>query len=174
MVLTLTFLDRCSSWYSISRHMIWIPLGEFPIHHDYILIDPMSSVRAMVNTGAEEYQVTTNSVPSFLYDDPLQFDPNDVFTGFMRGCFLICVSEKMIVPREKVTSLPVCVCHFLRTKQGHQWTWPPSEDHPGLLLWPWQLRYRCLFLFPFPFSLVPYTPPPLLYLWHMIWTSVTS
>ena len=53
----------------------------------------MSSVRVMVNTGAEEYQVTTDSVPSFLYDDPLQFDPNDVFTGFMRGCFLICVSE---------------------------------------------------------------------------------
>ena len=47
----------------------------------------------MVNTGAEEYQITTDSVPSFLYDDPLQFGPNDVLAGFMRGRFLIRVSE---------------------------------------------------------------------------------
>ena len=68
-------------------------MGEFPIHRNYILIDPVSSIRAMVNARAEEYQVTADSVPSFLYDDPLQFDPNDVFAGFMRGRFLIRVSE---------------------------------------------------------------------------------
>ena len=68
-------------------------MGEIPISCDYILIDPVSSVRAMVNAGAEEYQITADSVPSFLYDDPLQFDPNDVLAGFMRGRFLIRVSE---------------------------------------------------------------------------------
>ena len=47
----------------------------------------------MVNARAEEYQITADSMPSFLYDDPLQFDPNDVLAGFMRGRFLIRVSE---------------------------------------------------------------------------------
>jgi hypothetical protein len=78
-----------------------------------------SSVRQMVNAGAEEYKITANHVPSFLYEDPLKFDPNNVFTGFMRGHFLICVS-KMTILMEKLTSLPVCTCHFLRTRQGLQ------------------------------------------------------
>jgi hypothetical protein len=45
----------------------------------------------MVNAGAEEYQVTAEDVPSFLYEDPLNFDHENVLSGFMRGYFLICV-----------------------------------------------------------------------------------
>lgn len=48
----------------------------------------MSSVRTKVRDGVEGYQVTAEDVPSFLYEDPLNYDPENVLAGFMRGYFL--------------------------------------------------------------------------------------
>lgn len=51
------------------------------------------SVRAKIQDGIEEYQVIGGDMPSFLYEDPAKYDPEDVLAGFMRGFFLarVCV-----------------------------------------------------------------------------------
>ena len=53
----------------------------------------MPSVRAKIQAGDEDYQVTADDVPSFLYEDPEAYDPDDVLSGFMRGYFLARVSD---------------------------------------------------------------------------------
>jgi len=56
----------------------------------------LSSIREKVKNGVEEeYHVTVEDVPSFLYEDPLEYDPENVLSGFMRGYFLIrlCVRQ---------------------------------------------------------------------------------
>ena len=53
----------------------------------------LPSVRAKIQAGEEEYQVTGADVPSFLYEDPEQYDPEDVLFSFMRGYFLACVCD---------------------------------------------------------------------------------
>lgn len=51
------------------------------------------SVRAKIQDRIEEYQVIGGDMPSFLYEDPDEYDPEDVLAGFMRGFFLahVCV-----------------------------------------------------------------------------------
>jgi hypothetical protein len=51
----------------------------------------LSSVRAMVKAVEEGYEVMADDVPSFLFEDPLKFDPENVLSGFMRGYFLFRV-----------------------------------------------------------------------------------
>ena len=46
------------------------------------------SIRAKVNAGSEEFQVTGNNPPAFLYEDPDNYDPKNALSGFMRGYFL--------------------------------------------------------------------------------------
>jgi hypothetical protein len=59
--------------------------------HNFILT--LSSIRAKVNAGDNDYLVTAEDVPSFLYEDPLKYNPENVFTGLLRGRFLICICE---------------------------------------------------------------------------------
>ena len=56
--------------------------------HTYIPIDQPPSVREKVRDGVSEYKVTAGDVPSFLYEDPKKYDPENVLTGFMQGFFL--------------------------------------------------------------------------------------
>ena len=51
------------------------------------------SVRAKIQAGDKDYQVTADDVPSFLYEDPEAYNPEDVLSGFLRGYFLACVSD---------------------------------------------------------------------------------
>ena len=51
------------------------------------------SVRAKIQAGEEDYQITADDVPSFLYEDPEAYDPDDVLSGFLRGYFLARVSD---------------------------------------------------------------------------------
>jgi hypothetical protein len=52
------------------------------------------SVRAKIQAGDEDYQITGDDVPAFLYEDPESYDPEDVLNGFMRGYFLARVSDQ--------------------------------------------------------------------------------
>ena len=41
------------------------------------------SVRAKIQAGDKDYQVTADDVPSFLYEDPEAYNPEDVLSGFL-------------------------------------------------------------------------------------------
>ncbi|KAI9445703.1 hypothetical protein BJY52DRAFT_422297 [Lactarius psammicola] len=68
--------------------------------------DPVG-VRAKARDGLEEeYQVTAEDMPSFLYEDPLKYDPENVLSGFMRGPFLIrCLRAIFLGPRMAMRGL---------------------------------------------------------------------
>lgn len=53
----------------------------------------MHSLRALVNAGNPAYQVTAEKSPAFLYEDPSNYDPNNVFVGLLRGPFLVRVRK---------------------------------------------------------------------------------
>jgi hypothetical protein len=41
------------------------------------------SVRAKINEGVDDYQVTGTDMPVFLYKDPEKYNPEDMLSGFM-------------------------------------------------------------------------------------------
>jgi hypothetical protein len=45
-------------------------------------------MRAKVNAGSDEFPVTGQNPPAFLYEDPDSYDPRRVLSGFMRGYYL--------------------------------------------------------------------------------------
>lgn len=51
------------------------------------------SVRAKIQDGIEGYEVTGGDMPSFLYEDPARYDPEDVLVGFMQGFFLAHIHD---------------------------------------------------------------------------------
>ncbi|KAH9012143.1 hypothetical protein EDB84DRAFT_1569336 [Lactarius hengduanensis] len=60
----------------------------------------------VMNSVEEKYKVTADDVPSFLYEDPLNIDPNDIFFGLMKGYFLIrCLRTIFLGPRNAVQGL---------------------------------------------------------------------
>ncbi|KAH9025742.1 hypothetical protein EDB85DRAFT_2149582 [Lactarius pseudohatsudake] len=60
----------------------------------------------VMNLVKEKYKVTADNVPSFLYEDPLNIDPNDIFFGLMKGYFLIhCLHAIFLGPRNTVQGL---------------------------------------------------------------------
>ncbi|KAH9162307.1 hypothetical protein EDB89DRAFT_2079838 [Lactarius sanguifluus] len=60
----------------------------------------------VMNSVEEKYNVTADDVPSFLYEDPLNIDPDDIFFGLMKGYFLIrCLRTIFLGPRNAVQGL---------------------------------------------------------------------
>ena len=51
------------------------------------------STRAKVNSGDHRYRVTAVQPPAFLYENPDDYDPENVLRGFMRGYFLVRVCK---------------------------------------------------------------------------------
>ncbi|KAF8264624.1 hypothetical protein EI94DRAFT_1592399 [Lactarius quietus] len=48
-----------------------------------------TSIRAKINGGDEAYPVTADLSPSFLYKDPNEYDPKDVYISYMQGYYLV-------------------------------------------------------------------------------------
>ncbi|KAH9177216.1 hypothetical protein EDB89DRAFT_1902451 [Lactarius sanguifluus] len=68
--------------------------------------DPLGTRMKVMNSVEEKYNVTADDVPSFLYEDPLNVDPNDIFFGLMKGYFLIrCLRTIFLGPRNAVQGL---------------------------------------------------------------------
>ncbi|KAF8270156.1 hypothetical protein EI94DRAFT_1798386 [Lactarius quietus] len=52
-----------------------------PIEHaEEFTNDPAG---AKINEGVDDYQVTGRDMPTFLYEDPEKYDPEDMLSGFM-------------------------------------------------------------------------------------------
>jgi hypothetical protein len=68
--------------------------NTFPFH----LTIAAHSVRAAVNAGGSEYNVTADFPPSFMYEDPEKYDPENVLEGLMRGNYLLRVSKYQTLP----------------------------------------------------------------------------
>ncbi|KAH9015649.1 hypothetical protein EDB84DRAFT_1567627 [Lactarius hengduanensis] len=66
-------------------------LGRMIIPIDYLEaynLDPADVVEK-INDVDEEYRVTAELMPAFLYDDPDFYNPDDLLEGLMRGYFLV-------------------------------------------------------------------------------------
>ncbi|KAF8269196.1 hypothetical protein EI94DRAFT_1799482 [Lactarius quietus] len=48
-----------------------------------------TSIQVKINGGDEAYLVMVDLSPSFLYEDPNEYDPEDVYIRYMRGYYLI-------------------------------------------------------------------------------------
>ncbi|KAN0135071.1 hypothetical protein V8E53_006962 [Lactarius tabidus] len=77
-----------------------------PIQHIAAYDKDPVGIRAKVNAGDDDYRVTAEGVPSFLYEDPLKYDPENVFSGLMRGRFLIrCLRSILLGPSKGINGL---------------------------------------------------------------------
>ncbi|KAF8261666.1 hypothetical protein EI94DRAFT_1705351 [Lactarius quietus] len=65
-------------------------LGQMliPIEHAKEFANDPAGIRVKINEGVDDYQVTGRDMPTFLYEDPEKYDPEDMLSGFMRGYFL--------------------------------------------------------------------------------------
>ncbi|KAH9024767.1 hypothetical protein EDB85DRAFT_1894198 [Lactarius pseudohatsudake] len=68
-----------------------------PIQHLKAYTDNPVDLRTKIRNGLEGYKVTGGDPPAFLYEDPENYDPTNLLSGFMRGYFLPRV-EKVTVP----------------------------------------------------------------------------
>ncbi|KAH9039662.1 hypothetical protein EDB85DRAFT_2141166 [Lactarius pseudohatsudake] len=57
-----------------------------PIQHLKAYTD--NPVETKIRNGLEGYEVTGGDPPAFLYEDPENYDPTNLLSGFMRGYFL--------------------------------------------------------------------------------------
>ncbi|KAH8977902.1 hypothetical protein EDB86DRAFT_3091303 [Lactarius hatsudake] len=57
-----------------------------PIQHFKAYTD--NPVETKIRDGVEGYEVTGGDPPAFLYEDPENYDPTNLLSGFMRGYFL--------------------------------------------------------------------------------------
>ena len=91
------------------------------------------SVRGRIQDGEEDYQVTSGDMPSFLYDDPENYDPDDVLAGFMRGFFLARVHIHYLPQSERLT----CSSAYVPYSKGHgrPCSAPPLERRPLVVVW---------------------------------------
>jgi len=51
------------------------------------------SVRDSINNAWGEYDVTSKQLPVFLYEDPENHDPDDIFKGLFHGPYLLKVRD---------------------------------------------------------------------------------
>ncbi|KAF8258317.1 hypothetical protein EI94DRAFT_1708102 [Lactarius quietus] len=51
-------------------------------HAEEFTNDP-AGIRAKINEGVDDYQVTGGDMPTFLYKDPEKYDPEDMLSGFI-------------------------------------------------------------------------------------------
>lgn len=81
----------------------------------------LPSVRAKVNAGSEEFLVTGDAAPAFLYENPDTFNPKTLLSGFLRGYFLARVSCLFLRISEARTNLvAVFTCTIHRSKVSHE------------------------------------------------------
>ena len=50
-----------------------------------------------INGGDEAYPVMADLLPSFLYEDPNEYDPEDVYIRYMRGYYLVHISSLVYI-----------------------------------------------------------------------------
>ncbi|KAH8977307.1 hypothetical protein EDB86DRAFT_2838038 [Lactarius hatsudake] len=63
-----------------------IPIQHFKAYMDSNPVD----FRTKIRDGVEGYEVTGGDPLAFLYEDPENYDPTNLLSGFMRGYFLPC------------------------------------------------------------------------------------
>ncbi|KAH9050804.1 hypothetical protein EDB87DRAFT_1755672 [Lactarius vividus] len=69
-----------------------------PIQHLKAYTD--NPVETKIRNGLEGYEVTGGDPPAFLYEDPENYDPTNLLSGFMRGYFLArCLRAIFTGPR---------------------------------------------------------------------------
>ncbi|KAF8263265.1 hypothetical protein EI94DRAFT_1704128 [Lactarius quietus] len=83
--------------------------------------DPVS-VQAKLNAGSDEFHVTGTSPPSFLYEDPDNYNPKKVLSSFMRGYFFmhaIFSDLRMAMEIPKTGDKPTCqsMCEMNNVRQ---------------------------------------------------------